>query len=197
LGRLRKGEIPGIRAETHPYVTLTLLALSALAWIIIRGGYLNLGEMLVLGPLHGDWWRLISSQFAYVNGFYAFAVICAIGLFGWLLERQHGPLVVLALFFGAGAAGALAALAIYPVAVLSGANGPALALLSAWAIPDVRAAARGREVDGDLLGAAVIMAVLLAMPLARTEISWVSGLSGVIIGALAGLGLDRGVRQGG
>ena len=39
---------------------------------------------------------------------YAFVAIVTVALFGWLLERRHGPVVVLALFFGAGAAGALA-----------------------------------------------------------------------------------------
>ena len=37
----------------------------------------------------------------------------AIAIFGWLLERRHGPVVVLALFLGAGATGALVASAVY------------------------------------------------------------------------------------
>ena len=196
LGRLRKGEIPGIRAESHPYATIALVMLSALGWVLVRGGYVGLLKLLVLGPLHGDWWRLFSSQFAYVNGFYAFAVIFALALFGWLLERRHGPAVVLALFLGAGAAGALAALAIYPAAIVSGANGPALALLGAWALPDLINTSQGREVDGDLLGAVVIAGVLLLMPLARTEISWVSGLVGLLIGGLCGFGLAQGPEGG-
>ena len=80
------------------------------------------------------------SQFAYDHGLYAFVAIVAIAIFGWLLERRHGPVVVLALFFGAGVTGALVALAVYAVAVVSGGNAGALALLAAWAVPDLRRA---------------------------------------------------------
>jgi len=197
LGRLRKGEIPGIRAEAHPYVTIALVALSGLAWVLISSEYVSPEKLLVLGPLHGEWWRLISSQFAYTNGFYEFATVIAVTIFGWLLERRHGPLVVAALFLGGGVAGGLASLAVYPVAIVSGANGGALALLLAWALPDLLAASRERDYDGDLLGAAVIAAVLLVMPVARPEVSWVAGLSGALVGALAGVGLARGASDGG
>ncbi|HEY7934507.1 MAG TPA: rhomboid family intramembrane serine protease [Solirubrobacteraceae bacterium] len=192
LGRLRRGEIPGIRAESHPYVMAALVLASAVAWVAWKGAYVNLGDLLIIGPLHGDWWRLFTSQFAYVSGLYEFAVVLAIAIFGWLLERRHGPLVVAALFFGAGAAGALAALSLYPAAIVSGANGPALALIAAWAMPDLLAAARKEDYEGDLLGAAAMAAIVLAMPLARTEASWVAGIAGLLIGSLAGFGLARG-----
>ncbi len=58
---------------------------------------------------NGDWWKLFTNQFAYLNGLYAFITLLAVAIFGWLLERRHGPAVVLALFLGAGAAGALVA----------------------------------------------------------------------------------------
>jgi membrane associated rhomboid family serine protease len=192
LGRLRKGEIPGIRAEAHPYVTITLVALSAIAWVAVHFEPVYYARLLILGPLHGDWWRLISSQFIYTNGFYEFATVLAIAIFGWLLERRHGPLVVAALFLGVAMIGGLASLAVYPAAVISGGNGVALALLLAWATPDLAALARGEDYDGDLLGAGVIALALLAMPVALTEASWVAGVSGVVLGGLAGLALARG-----
>ena len=37
-----------------------------------------------------------------------------------------------------------------------GANGAALALLIAWAIPDLLALRSGEEIDGDLLGTAAL-----------------------------------------
>jgi len=192
LGRLRKGEIPGIRAEAHPYATIALVGLSVVAWVAVHFEPFYYVRLLILGPLHGDWWRLVSSQFVYTNGFYEFATVLAIAIFGWLLERRHGPLVVAALFLGAGVLGGLAALAIYPVAVIGGANGAALALLLAWATPDLIALTRGEDYDGDLLGAGVIALAVLAMPLALAEANWVAGASGVALGALAGLVLPRG-----
>ncbi len=56
------------------------------------------------------------------------------------MERRHGPLVVLALFLGAGVSGGLVAEVLYAEPVVSGANAGALALLAAWAVPDLEAA---------------------------------------------------------
>jgi hypothetical protein len=77
--------------------------------------------------------------------------------------------------------------------VALGANGGALALLCAWAVPDLLTRRRKRPYDGDLLGAAVIALTLLAMPLALAsgEASAVAGLLGVIWGYLVGFALAR------
>jgi membrane associated rhomboid family serine protease len=196
LGRLRRGEIPGVAAEPRPYATIFLVAASIVVWIIWQGGVIDVNELRVVGPLHGQWWRVVSSQFVYEGSFfgflYAFAVLGSVGLFGWLLEERHGPAVVLALFFAAGAAGALLALAVYPNdAVVSGANAGALALLCAWAAPDLIAASRGSYYEGDLLGVGAIAAVLLLMPFARPHASWVAGVTGALMGLLVGAGLTR------
>jgi hypothetical protein len=98
---------------------------------------------------------------------------------------------VLALFLGAGVAGALAALAVYPLPILAGANAGALALLAMWAVPDLQALRNGRHYEGDLLGAGAFAALLLAIPFARPEASWLAGLLGGAIGLVAGLGLGR------
>jgi membrane associated rhomboid family serine protease len=191
MGRLRSGEIPGIRADSRPYVTVAIVLATAGVWIAWRGGYVGLDKLLIAGPLDGDWWKLITYQFTFLSGVYQFVTLVAVAVFGWLLERRHGPLVVLALFLGAGATGALAELALYPLPVASGANAGALALLAAWAVPDLRAL-RGRSYyDGDLLGTAAFAAVLLAMPAARIEASWVAGAAGGLVGLVIGLGLDR------
>jgi membrane associated rhomboid family serine protease len=195
LGRLRRGEIAGVRAEAPPYATIALVAASCAVWVLTGGGYLGLDKLVVVGPLHGDWWKLLTSQFGYGGGFYAglyaFSALVAVAVFGWLLERRHGPFVVLAVFFGAGATGALAALAAYPLPVVSGANAGALGLLAAWAVPDLEDARAGRYYDGDLLGTAAIAAVLLAMPLARWEVSWLAGVTGAVVGLALGYGLSR------
>ena len=75
--------------------------------------------------------------------------------------------------------------------LVAGANGGALALLCAWAVPDLLARRAGHDYGGDLLGAGVIAAVLLAMPLVRPEASAVAGGVGVLAGYLGGLALAR------
>jgi len=178
----------------RPYATIALVLVSCGVWVAWRGGFVNLNKLVVVGPLHGDWWKLFSSQFAYANGLYEFVALVAIAVFGWLLERRHGPAVVLALFLGAGATGALVASAVYSDAIVSGGNGAALALLAAWAIPDLEAARAGIDYEGDLLGVAAIAAVLLALPFAQPQASWLAGITGGALGLVVGLGLSR-VRQ--
>jgi membrane associated rhomboid family serine protease len=191
LGRLRAGEIPGLRADAPPYATIALVTVGCVAWVLLRGGFIHDGffPLEIRGPLNGDWWRLITCQFAFESGFYAFVVLAATGLFGWLLERRHGPFVVLLVFFACGISGALAELAIATDPVVSGGTGAALGLLAAWAVPDLLAKRRGEDYEGDLLGTAVIAAVLLAMPLARTEASEIATVTGGLVGLLLGYGL--------
>ena len=81
-------------------------------------------------------------QFAYLKGWYAFVTLLAIALFGWLLERRHGPVVVLALFLGAGATGALVASAVYAEPIVSGGNAAALACWRPGRPPTCRRRAR-------------------------------------------------------
>jgi membrane associated rhomboid family serine protease len=190
----------------RPYVTIAAVAASAVLWVVTRGGFVNKWELAVVGPLHGHWWRLFTSEFTYANGLYAFVAVLAIGLFGWLIEQRHGPAVVLALILGAGVGGALAATAVYQFPVVMGGNSSALALLAAWAAPDVMRARSRSYYEGDLLGAAAIAVVLLVAPFllpaealvisggrlgTASEASWLAGVTGLAIGALVGLGLSR------
>jgi membrane associated rhomboid family serine protease len=197
------------RAGTRPYSTIALVAVSGAAWVTWHAEPGLLGDMRILGPLHGDWWKLLTSQFAYQSGLYAFVTLVAIAIFGWLLELRHGPVLVLGLFLGAGATGALVASAVYSDPVVSGGSGAALALLAAWAVPDLQAARAGSYYEGDLLGAGAIAAVLLVVPFALPKTahlvalpngvglvalpgtSWLAGVTGAALGLLVGLGLRR------
>jgi hypothetical protein len=194
LARLR-GDSVGSHAERPPYAALTLVAVAAGAWIATQGGYLKVEKLIVVGPLHGDWWRVLSSPFIYGNGFSAglamFATLLAIAVFGGLLERRNGSMLVVFLFFAAEIAGSLAAEAAYPVAVVTGANAGALALLAAWAGPNLLAARAGEYYEADLLGAGAFALVLLALPFARVEMSWLAGVTGGAVGLAVGLGLAR------
>jgi membrane associated rhomboid family serine protease len=178
----------------RPYATIALVAASCVIWVLLRASLVSAGRLLVIGPLHGDWWKLFSSQFAYLNGWYAFFTLLVVAIFGWLLERRFGAVVVLALFLGAGVAGALVALAVYPLPIVLGANAGALALLGAWAAADLRDARAHRYYDGDLLGAGALAALILAIPFVRPEASWLAGVTGGAIGLLVGFAL-QGVGQ--
>jgi hypothetical protein len=190
--RLSRRRRPGYDrvGEARPYATIALVSASAVLWVLFHARPRLFGEMTIIGPLDGDWWKLFTSLFAYGNGVYAFVTLVVIALFGTLMERRHGPLVVLALFLGLGAAGALAASAVYTLAIVSGGNAGAMALLAAWAVPDLREARAGGDYDGDLLAVAAFAALLLAMPFAPTGASWLATVTAGVLGLLFGLGLD-------
>jgi hypothetical protein len=191
LGSAGIGVGGGRWSATRPYATIALVAAGCGAWIAWHAKPSLFAEMAIIGPLHGSWWKLFTSQFAYVHGLYAFVTLVAVGIFGWLIERRHGPAVVLALFLGGGAIGALVATAVYPLPIVDGGNGGALALVAAWAGADLVAARTGAPYEGDLLGAAAIAALVLVMPWAQGEGSWLAGVTGGAVGLVLGLGLNR------
>jgi membrane associated rhomboid family serine protease len=176
---------------TRPYATIAIVVASIGVWIAAHAWPPLYAKLWIVGPLAGEWWRLFGFQFVYLSGLYEFAAVGTIAIFGWLLERRHGPLVVIGLFLGAGAAGALLSLAVYTVPVLTGANAAALAMLAAWAAPDLRALRADSYYEGDLLGCAVIAAVLLAMPFLVYGVGWLAGVTGGVIGLVLGAGLHR------
>jgi membrane associated rhomboid family serine protease len=193
LSRLRPGEIPGIRADRHPYATIALVLagfVGCLLWRTGVGGQAS--NLIVIGKLSdGQWWRLFTAAFAYDNTGYAIVSLGAIALFGWLLERRHGPLVPLGLFVLAGVGGLAATAVVDSFPIVLGAGGGALAMVCAWAVPDVIEYSRTGDVDGDLLGAAVIAAAIALMPLADPQASWIADVVGVGVGTLIGLPLAR------
>jgi membrane associated rhomboid family serine protease len=176
---------------------MALVVGGAGVWLALRGAFLHEHQIAVEGPLQGQWWRLFSTQFAYGSGYgsgvYAFVVLAAVALFGSLLERRHGPVTVLVVFFGCGVSGVLVALALYPAPLVLGANGGALGLLAAWSVADLRAARSHTYYEGDLLGTAAFAAALLAIPFAlqRPEASWAAGVTGGLVGLVLGFGLNQ------
>ena len=168
------------------------MLLGAGTWVAWHSGAFSPSDLWLHGPVGRDWWRLLTTQFTYISGLYAFGALLGVGLFGWLLERRHGPLAVILLFLFCGTGGALAEVAVSSQPVAHGANGAALGLLAAWIVPDLFARRARDEYEGDLLGAGLIAAALLALPLARPdEASWVAGVVGAALGLLAGATLAR------
>ena len=98
---------------------------------------------------------------------------------------------MLALFIAGGVGGVAATAAVDAFPVVLGANGAALAMITAWAIPDLLALRAGEDYDGDLLGTAVIAVVVALMPLAVPASSWIADVVGVVAGLAIGLPLAR------
>jgi membrane associated rhomboid family serine protease len=186
LGRLRPGEMPGVRLDARPWGTLALLAASVGVSLAVQTTWVDRIDLAVVGPPGSEWWRILTAPFVYVNTGYALAALLAIGLFGWLLERRHGHVVPVAVVLIAGSAGMALAAGLESFPIAAGGNGAALGLVAAWATPDLLARRRGEETESDLLGAGVIAAVLALMPLAAVEADWLAGAGGAVAGLACG-----------
>jgi drug/metabolite transporter (DMT)-like permease len=154
-----------------------------------------------VSPFNTGWPRLLTAPFTYYYstsggdltgaGIYQFATLFAVAIFGWLLERRHGGVAVAIVFLVGAVGGTYVATLAYAHPHVAGANGGALALLCAWAVPDLLARRRRHDYGGDLLGAGVIALVLLAMPIARPEANPIAGGVGILTGYLGGLALAQ------
>jgi membrane associated rhomboid family serine protease len=190
LGRLRADEIPGVRADSRPWLAWTVVVAAAAAMVAWRAGAFSPLDVAVLGKLGNEGWRVATAPWVHVNTGYAFATLSAIALFGSLLERRYGFLAVFLLLALGGAGGMLLAASVEPSPYALGANGAALALVVCWAVPYLRDLRAGREIEADLIGAAVFAVVLLLMPAVVEEADWLAGLGGVLAGLLIGIPLD-------
>ena len=192
LGPLRTGEIPGIRGAElrRPVMTIFLVAVGLLGWLAIIP-LEDEGFRIVLNPLD-EWWQVLTAPFVHFSDWYQFVALGSAGLFGWLLERRNGPLVVLGTWL-LGASGGMAVVKAVEGDVLAvGASGGALALLCAWAVPPLLERRRTQaEDDVDLLGPGVIFILLLLMPVARVEVSEIATVVGAAVGCVVGYGLSR------
>ena len=189
LTRLRRNEIPGIRGETHPYAVIALTLAGLIGTLLWRTALST--NIALFGRPGSQWWKLFTAAFVYDNIGYALIVMSTIAIFGYLLERRHGPAVVLALFLIGGVGGLAATTALSPDQILMGAPGAALAMVCAWAVPDLLTLRSGQDVEGDIIGAAVIAAVVALMPLADITASWMADVVGILAGFLLGFPLAR------
>lgn len=187
LSPLKPGEMPGIRLEQRPWATLGLVVAALLTSLAVQTTWVDTVDLAVFGTPDGEWWRLLTASFVYVNTGYALVGLLSVGLFGWLIERRHGHWAPVLVFVAAGAAGMGLAAALETFPVAAGGNAGALGLLCAWAVPDLLARRRGVETDSDLLGVAVIAAVVACIPFAADEASWVAGAGGAAAGLVLGL----------
>ena len=187
LGRLRSGEIPGIRGDEHgrPWATIVLVALSFGIWL--SAAFFVRGD-LALTALDGDPWRFVTASLYNVGFASQFAVVVGLGIFGWLLERRHGPVAVVLLFVLCGPVALAVATALDQESFVFGTHGAALGFLCAWLVPVLlrRQRSAAEDDDADLLGVLVVAAVLLLVP-AVSQGSAIAGAVGGALGLLAGL----------
>jgi membrane associated rhomboid family serine protease len=190
LPRLRRGEIPGIRHEAHPYATLSLVLLGIVGCLIWRTSAINISNLVVFGNPVDQWWRVFTAPFVYDNTGYAFVALAIIAIYGWLMERRYGPVMVIALAL-VGGAGGIAVAGRASSSLFMGGNGMALALLGAWVVPDLVRLVQKRDFDGDLIGTGVLAGVMVLMPLAAPHASWVAAGVGAGAGLILGFLLTR------
>ena len=187
LGRLKPGEIPGIRGDRRPYATILLVLAAIVVTVALNAGAYTLAEAQLGAGVTDEWWRTVTTLFVYSQSAYEIPVLAAVFLFGWLVERRHGAWATLLVFFAGGVGGMFLAIAVGDATRAQGANGAALALLCAWAVRDLLGRRRGEEDDSDMLGVLAIAVVLVLLPLAAEEASGVAGVVGGVIGILLGL----------
>jgi membrane associated rhomboid family serine protease len=190
LGRLKPGEIPGIRADRRPYATILLVLGSIVVTILFNAGVLGLEDLALGAGVTDEYWRTVTTLFVYGQNGYEVVVLGAVFLFGWLLERRHGPPATLLVFLAGGAGGMFAAIGAGDADLALGANSSALALLAAWSVRALLGRRRGVEDESDMLGVLAIAVVLVLLPLAA-DASAVAGVAGGAIGLILGLGLAR------
>jgi membrane associated rhomboid family serine protease len=191
LAPLRRGEIPGIKPDRRPYATIALVLVSVVVTLLGRAGWDRTRDLVLAGPLDGDWWRPVTTLFVYGSTGYQVAALAAITIFGILLEHRHGWWAPLVVFLVGGTLGMLLVSGVDELSVATGGNGAALALVAAWAMRDVLGRRKGREDDADLLGTLAVAALLVLLPAATQDAHALAGLGGGVAGILMGLGLAR------
>jgi membrane associated rhomboid family serine protease len=203
LPRLRAEEIEGIAPDTRPYATFALL-LACVVAILIWAADPSLDIGYVILPVREEVWRFFAAPFLHTDQLgYAFVALTATGIFGTMLERRFGPIPVLLIFVLSGAAGAALATTLEAPPLFAdsgptlifGANGAALGLVCAWFVNDRLALRRGDDRENDLIGVAVIAAVLVLLSLTTEEANIAAAGGGAAAGALLGLALPLFTRK--
>ena len=174
----------------------TLVAAGAALYVLVHAEPQIYLKAAILGPLRGDWWRLLTRA---VRLRQRWLCVRRAGHAGDLREPRRAQqragrrarCCSSGLRSRAGSSSSRSAAP--PIA--AGANGAALALLVAWAVPQLRRARAGELPAGDLIGAAAIGLLLFAVPAVVAEASWLAGVIGVVVGAPVGAGVSAFARD--
>jgi membrane associated rhomboid family serine protease/predicted RNA-binding Zn-ribbon protein involved in translation (DUF1610 family) len=178
--------------DPRPWATIAIVLISLIGLPVTVA--IGQEQVWLAGGLDGNpLWVFLTSSFTYVGTWHALGVLTCLGVFGWLWERRMGrlgSLVVLGTFLVAGVGGLALASAVDAANAQTGAVGAASALATAWIVAELRARRRNEAIDGDLLGAAVLLAVALLVSAVTAAGAPIAGAWGVLAGSLLGLGLS-------
>jgi rhomboid protease GluP len=187
---MRRGEIPGIRVDTRPYgtITLVLVALAvSIVWATDKVTLRDLGAIYGSVPFNNEFWRLVAAPFVHDNAGYEFIALVAVGVFGTALEQRFNPFVPVVVFLAAGAAGCALVVGL-DAGDTWGANGAALGLLFAWT---VEWRLTRNDPDTDRIGLWVFAAVLFGLSAAWPAANIVAAVGGSAVGAICGFALAQ------
>jgi membrane associated rhomboid family serine protease len=190
LPKMRRGEIPGIRVDTRPYgtITLVLVALAvSIVWATDKVTLRDLGAIYGSVPFNNEFWRLVAAPFVHDNAGYEFIALVAVGVFGTALEQRFNPFVPVVVFLAAGAAGCALVVGL-DAGDTWGANGAALGLLFAWT---VEWRLTRNDPDTDRIGLWVFAAVLFGLSAAWPAANIVAAVGGAAVGAICGFALAQ------
>src|ERR1044072_7650664 len=70
LGRLKPGEIPGIRGERRPYATILLVLAAIVVTILLNAAVFDLGDLALGVPCTDEYWRTVTTLFVYTQNAY-------------------------------------------------------------------------------------------------------------------------------
>jgi membrane associated rhomboid family serine protease len=191
LPKLRAGEIPGIAADftRRPYATIALIAV---AIVFIPVARVVAQADILTYDVNSEPWKLLFAPLVHFNWWYSAVSLFAVAIFGTLVERRDGHAAVVVLYLLGGVGAIAVALATAPNTIIAGANGLALALLCAWAVPPLLEYRRGEaDPDDDLIGAFVYGLVLIVLSFVVPEADPVAAAVGVLVGFSGGLLLVR------
>lgn len=189
--RLRRPS-PSGTGDARPWATIIIVLISLIGLPVTVA--IGQERIWLVGTLDGgSAWRLLTSSVTYVGVWHALGVLTCLGVFGWLWERRAGPLgwlLVLGTFLVAGVGGLALASLVDANEIQTGAVGAATALATAWIVAEVQARRRNESIDGDLLGASVLLVVALLVSAVTPAGAPVAGVWGLLVGLLLGLGLS-------
>lgn len=185
------------RARATFALAAILVAVSATTAIAV-GDTPDIGVLLRTGALvhgvvaSGEWWRLISSVFVHIGVLHLALNVLGLLVLGTIAEDMFGRARMVAIFGGAGIAGAMASYVASPGAASAGASGAVFGLLGAVFVEITWHRARYRLAwKRGLWGALVVITVAELGHGFLTPVidQWAHG-AGLMAGALLGLALS-------
>jgi membrane associated rhomboid family serine protease len=178
----------------RPYAVIAAVLGPALLVLVQRAGDIPIADLgAIVGPVESEWWRYLAAPFVYPDVGYLFVASLGIVIFGSALERRLGTIATFVLMLACGGLGMLAADGIEgalagegDLLLASGGNGVALGLLSAWTVIKAGELRAQPDEDTEVIGAAVVAAVLIMLPLVEDFANVFAGLGGALVGAACG-----------